>query len=119
MAMKTYERLSAARFDALRPYLNPRIANIEAARAIMVDGESARQVAARLKKTSESIRQSCRAIWQTHLKVPDNAPPGWVRFEVCLPQELVQVVKDMEANARKRQADRQLKGVNDENSGGG
>lgn len=122
MATKNYDRLLAARFDALIPHLDRRIKNIEAARSVMVDGESARQVAARFDRSSETVRQSCRAIWQAHLSIADELPEGWMRLEVCLPQELVQVVKDMEESARKRlQAEtrQREKGVDDENSGGG
>jgi hypothetical protein len=122
MATKTYDRLLATRFDALLPRLDPRIKNVEAARAVMVDGESARQVAQRFDRTSETIRQSCRAIWALHLSIPDGLPPGWARIEVCLPQELIQVVRDMEESARKRlQAEmwKTHKGVDDESSSSG
>jgi FixJ family two-component response regulator len=99
VVMRSNKRLKADEFEALLPYLE-RLGdrNVKAARSIMVDGRQQSQVAAELGVSKSSASAVVCRVWNLHLE-HGTRPIGWVRVSVVLPQDLAEVVKDMERKA--------------------
>ncbi len=77
--------------------------NVAIARAVLVDGCKQKDFIEEGKRTAMGISNLVARVWASHLQ--NGLPPeGWERFEVCLPKELVPIVKRMEEDAQERHA---------------
>jgi len=75
--------------------------SIEIARAVLVDGVKQAALAKERNLTVQNVSQIVSRVRRSHLE-NGLTPDGWQQIEVCLPNELVPVVKAMEADARHR-----------------
>jgi hypothetical protein len=101
-----YKRLTAGEFDRAISTVRRSMTdeNVEIARAVLVDGRKQKDFVITTGAKTRSammISNVVTRVWGSHLE--NGLPPeGWERFEVCLPSELVPIVKRMEMDAKER-----------------
>ncbi|KND61511.1 hypothetical protein BVER_04461c [Candidatus Burkholderia verschuerenii] len=102
--------MTADEFEALRPRLR-RLAldTVDIARAVLVDGMTPPDVAARYGMT----RQRVHGIVKRFRAAAQEVPTGWRRVEVWLPPEMAAQVKAMADKARSDHASSGSSGVSE------
>jgi len=98
-----YKRLTTSEFDRAVSRIRRAMTDeyITIARAVLVDGCKQKDFIEEGKRTAMGISNVIARVWASHLE--NGLPPeGWERFEVCLPIELVPIVKRMEQDAKER-----------------
>ena len=104
MDMSGFNRyLSSGEFDRALERLPRPLSNevLTMTRAVMVERKPVTAVAAEWNVTRQYVSQRVAQIWEAH-QVHGLPPAGWVRFEACLPEDMVSVVREMEKQARHR-----------------
>ena len=100
VCMRKNKRLTTEEFDVIRPHLaRMKERNVEAIRAILVDGRSQKDVATELDVSAVAVSSMVRSAWDYHI-THGTRPEGWVSVNVALPPEMAQLVREMERNAR-------------------
>ena len=98
--MRKNKRLTTEEFEAIRPHLaRMKERNVEAIRAILVEGRPQKDVAAELDVSAVAVSSMVRSAWEYHI-THGARPEGWISVSVVLPPEMAQLVKEMERNAR-------------------
>lgn len=98
--MRKNKRLTTEEFDAIRPHLaRMKDRNVEAIRAILVEGRAQKDVAAELDVSAVAVSSLVRSAWDYHI-THGTRPEGWVSVNVVLPPDIAQLVREMERNAR-------------------
>jgi predicted DNA-binding protein (UPF0251 family) len=98
--MRKNKRLTTEEFDAIRPHLaRMKDRNVEAIRAILVEGRPQKDVALELDVSAVAVSSMVCSAWDYHI-THGARPEGWVSVSVVLPPEMAQLVKEMERNAR-------------------
>lgn len=98
--MKTSRRLTAAEFEAVRPLVRISPERIEAARAVLVDGETMAATAERHGwKSRNTVFAAVESVWQAvdrHRESQAAAagagtllPPGWEHVTLIAPRSLI------------------------------
>lgn len=100
VCMRKNKRLTAEEFDAIRPHLaRMKDRNVEAIRAILVEGRPQKDVALELDVSAVAVSSMVRSAWDYHI-THGARPERWVSVSVVLPREMAQLVREMERNAR-------------------
>lgn len=94
------KRLTAQEFETIRPKLKRfKARNVQASYQHLVDGRQQNELAEELGITQKAVSQMISKVWTLH--VEHGAPPrGWTSISVTLPNDMAEVVKDMERRAR-------------------
>lgn len=94
------KRLTAQEFAAIRPYLKRlKERNIQAIYEHLVDGRQQTELAEELGVTKKAVSQMVGKVWALHVAHGER-PEGWTSISVTLPNEMAEIVKDMERRAR-------------------
>jgi FixJ family two-component response regulator len=100
VCMRKNKRLTTEEFEVIRPHLaRMKNRNVEAIKAILVEGRAQKDVAAELDVSAVAVSSMVRSAWGYHI-THGARPEGWVSVSVVLPQEMAQLVREMERNAR-------------------
>ena len=100
VCMRKNKRLTTEEFEAIRPHLaRMKDRNVEAVRAILVEGRPQKDVAVELDVSAVAVSSMVRSAWEYHI-THGVRPEGWVNVSAVLPPEMAQLVKEMERNAR-------------------
>lgn len=75
--------------------------NVQIARAILVEGRKQADLVRETGLSRTAIAAVLRKIRETH-KEYGKPPEGWERIEVCLPSEMVHLVRALEEEARRQ-----------------
>ena len=75
--------------------------NVEIARAILVDGRKQADMIRETDLSRTAIQAVVRKIRDAHERY-GQPPEGWERVEVCLPSEMVHLVRALEEEARRQ-----------------
>lgn len=94
------KRLTAQEFATIRPYLKRlKERNIQAIYEHLVDGRQQTELAEELGVTKKAVSQMVSKVWALHVAHGER-PEGWTSISVTLPNEMAEIVKDMERRAR-------------------
>jgi hypothetical protein len=107
--MRTKRRLTAAEFDAVRPFLRISLERIDASRSALVDGLPLREIAARYGWTKQAVSDAASKV----LKVMDRyresqrvssaagsqLPLGWEQVTLVTPTYLIEKFRQEIARA--------------------
>jgi predicted DNA-binding protein (UPF0251 family) len=100
VCMRKNKRLTIEEFEVIRPYLaRMKDRNVEAIRAILVEGRPQKDVAVELDVSAVAVSSMVRNAWEYHI-THGARPEGWVNVSVVLPPDMAQLVIEMERNAR-------------------
>ncbi|AOS36948.1 TPA: TrfB-related DNA-binding protein [Escherichia coli] len=75
--------------------------NIQIARAILVEGRKQAELVRETGLSRTAIAAVVRKIREAH-ETYGQPPEGWERIEVCLPSEMVHLVRALEEEARRQ-----------------
>jgi plasmid maintenance system antidote protein VapI len=94
------KRLTAQEFETVRPHLKRvKPQNVQAIYEHLVDGRQQTELAEELGITKKAVSQMVSKVWALHIKYGER-PDGWTSISVTLPNDMADVVKDMERRAR-------------------
>jgi hypothetical protein len=106
--------MTAAEFEAVRPFLKISDERIEAARLAMVEGETLSSVGSRYGWSRQAAGDAVRVVWQAlesyqaSQRATANAgallPPGWEQVTLIAPAHLIEKFRDEIAQAAPRLA---------------
>lgn len=71
----------------------------EMARAVLVNGQPATQVAQHFGVTGAAVSHHVRAVWQAHTDA-SALPPGFVRITVVLPEDKASIAQSWERDEK-------------------
>ena len=99
MGRKSTKQLTQTEFTRLRPHLSGlKERSIEIAYEHLVKGRLQIEIAEEYGITKKAVSQIIGRVWEVFIE-RGTRPPGWVSFDVCLPPEMAQAVKQMERTA--------------------
>lgn len=97
--MKAKRRISAAEFEAIRPFLKLSDDRVESARAALVDGQTLQSLGDRFGWSRQSVGDAVSAVWRTveryhqAQRAAANTgvllPPGWEQVTLIAPSYLI------------------------------
>ena len=95
--MRVKRRVTAPEFEAVRPLLNISEERIEAARAVLVEGQRLQAVANRYGWSRQAVHDTVSVVWRTFQRyqeaqtaaVGEPVPPGWERVTLVAPADLI------------------------------
>jgi hypothetical protein len=95
------KNLTKKQFEKAASYF-PRLAvhNREMARLVLVEGWTRVEAAEQYGATRQMAERWVNRIYETYVTKEKHCPSGWLKKEVCLPEELMREVEEMEKTAR-------------------
>ena len=107
--MRSKRRLTAAEFDALRPFLRISAERIEASRSALVEGLPLKGIAERYGWTTQAVSDSASKVlkvmerYRESQRVSSGAatppPPGWEQVTLIAPTHLIEQFRQEIARA--------------------
>lgn len=94
-----YLSLSLEAFQAASTGLRMEPGNVELARAVLVEGATAKAVAERAGISRQAVEKTCRRIYQAFIR-SQNPPHGWRHVCLFAPPELAEDIERAVAKAR-------------------
>ncbi|WP_058565156.1 TrfB-related DNA-binding protein [Xylella fastidiosa] len=88
--MRAKRRMTAAEFEAVRPFLKISDDRIKAARAALVEGQTLQAVGDCFGWSRQAVDQAVRVVWHTLEKYRESqrAVPGWQQVTLIAPADL-------------------------------
>lgn len=99
MGRKSTKQLTETEFKKLRPHLSSlKERSIEIAYEHLVKGRLQTELAEEHGITKKAVSQIIGNVWEVFMQ-KGVRPAGWISFDVCLPPEMAEAVKQMERTA--------------------
>lgn len=110
--MRIKRRMSAAEFNAVRPFLKISEDRIEAARRALVDGETLQAVGSHYKWSRQAVGDAVGVVWRAFADYQESQqataaavghlPPGWDSVTLIAPHELIRKFREDISKATKK-----------------
>lgn len=110
--MRIKRRMSAAEFNAVRPFLKISEDRIEAARRALVDGETLQAVGKHYGWSRQAVGDAVGVVWrafadyresqQATAAAVGHLPPGWDSVTLIAPHELIRKFREEISKATKK-----------------
>jgi hypothetical protein len=107
--MRAKRRMTVTDFEAVRPFLGISTERIDAARAVLVDGQTLQGAANPYGWTRQAVGDSVDVVWKAFEKWQESQraaasagtllPPGWEEVKLIAPSRLIAQFRQMIAEA--------------------